>query len=38
MRKYQSGVIAIVPTVVCAVSAYVLSSAEFLQNTMTFIP
>lgn len=38
MRKYQSGVIAIVPTVVCAVSAYVLSSAEFLQNSLPFIP
>ena len=38
MRKYQSGVIALVPAAVCAVSAYVLSSAEFLQNTLTFVP
>lgn len=38
MRKYQSGVIALVPAVVCAVSAYVLCSAEFLQNTLPFVP
>jgi hypothetical protein len=38
MRKYQSGVIALVPTVVCAVSVYVLTSAEFLQNSLHFIP
>lgn len=38
MCKYQAGVIALVPTVVCVVSAYILSSAEFLQNTMPFIP
>jgi hypothetical protein len=38
MRKYQSGVIALVPAVVSAVSVYVLSSAEFLQNSLPFIP
>lgn len=38
MRKYQSGVIALVPAVFCAVSAYVLCSAEFLQNSLPFVP
>lgn len=38
MRKFQSGLIALVPAVVCAVSAYVLSSAEFLQNSLQFVP
>ena len=38
MRKYQSGVIALVPTVVSAVSVYILTSAEFLQNSLPFVP
>ena len=38
MRKYQSGIIALVPAVVCAVSVYVLSSADFLQNSLSFVP
>lgn len=38
MRKYQSGVIALVPAVVSAVSVYVLCSAEFMQNSLPFVP
>ncbi len=33
MRKYSTGVIAILPLALAAVAAYVLCAAEFLHNS-----